>query len=404
MAGARLLTRYPYNPVPEHGKLTIANAITDVTRLAGVEGDGAAYPDSSVGVWPAATNLVTNGGFETNTTGWAIKAGGETLARVTTTSKFGSACAQITLAGLLGYEGLAGIQNLALVNGTVYTAGAWVWCETGTLNLRIRVINVASVAIGTTTFVATTTPQRVSVTVTATADTPFNVEILTNGAQTGRLRVDGVSCYASAIDMPYIETDGGTASRSAGSITAIPAGVLDETQMWVMARIRVDSTQTGSGRIFSFGDSSNERLEMIITSTTNRTSTLRQTGGAGATASAASGTIAVGDAATYIGGWDANFCYAANNGAALTSAANTSIPTLSATDAALGKQGFASSGYPGVSLKWLAIGRAAPTDALSSLGYAWGNNDPLPHMFPPSAQLSFLAHFNGDGTFYRRSA
>src|SRR5690606_38265908 len=43
--------------------------ITDAVREAGVEGDGLT-PPAGVGPWPAATNLVTNGGFETNTDGW----------------------------------------------------------------------------------------------------------------------------------------------------------------------------------------------------------------------------------------------------------------------------------------------------------------------------------------------
>ena len=57
--------------------------------VAGLQGHGLSN-DGSTGIWPAATNLCTNGGFETNTTGWAAAVGTETLTRQSTTCKFGS--------------------------------------------------------------------------------------------------------------------------------------------------------------------------------------------------------------------------------------------------------------------------------------------------------------------------
>ena len=78
----------PTNPVPYQGKLTIANAITDVTRLAEVEGDGATYPASMAGVWPAATNYCEYG--NSAGTGWAaVGAGGLTPSTVTDWGQFG---------------------------------------------------------------------------------------------------------------------------------------------------------------------------------------------------------------------------------------------------------------------------------------------------------------------------
>jgi hypothetical protein len=47
---------------------------------------------------PTGTNLVTNPGFETDTTGWATW-DGSTIARVTTKAKYGDACLQITPSG-----------------------------------------------------------------------------------------------------------------------------------------------------------------------------------------------------------------------------------------------------------------------------------------------------------------
>ena len=41
-----------------------------VARQTNTQGDRLAVP-GEYGVWPAATNLIANGGFETNTTGWS---------------------------------------------------------------------------------------------------------------------------------------------------------------------------------------------------------------------------------------------------------------------------------------------------------------------------------------------
>src|SRR3990167_6344341 len=66
--------------------------ITDAVRTTAVEGDGLT-PPAGVGIWPAATNLVTNGGFETNTTGW-VGTGGA-INRYTSAAKFGTASARV---------------------------------------------------------------------------------------------------------------------------------------------------------------------------------------------------------------------------------------------------------------------------------------------------------------------
>lgn len=398
------LIKLQQNQLPYQGKLTLsAGVITDTVRLAGVEGDGGDVGDG-VGVWPAAMNLVTNGGFETNTTGWVRKSVDETLARVTTTSKFGSACAQITLAGVQSYEGLAGDQNLALVNGTVYTAGAWVWCESGTLNLRIRIINSASVPIATTNFVATTTPQRVSVTVTATAGTPFEVEVLANGAQTGKFWVDGVSCYASAIDMPYIETDGGTASRVAGTIT-MPASVLDETQMWVAFRAKMGfgtaSPPSATLMPFAWRDSANEGLLMYYIGGAGLY-VRRDSGGTGF-AVTVSPSWSLGDDVVFVAAYTASLVRVSTAGSAFTEAANITIPTISSSayisndPVNAGRQIYSS-------IRWAAIGIGPLANADAALFNSWCNNRPLPHMFPQSVDVRFLAHFYGDGTQYRWSA
>ena len=65
------------------------NEITDASRAINVEGDGLS-DDGSFGIWEATENLVTNGGFETNATGWTVT-GANTIARSTDQAKFGPA-------------------------------------------------------------------------------------------------------------------------------------------------------------------------------------------------------------------------------------------------------------------------------------------------------------------------
>ena len=73
-------------PAPDYEALTLSgNEIEDVVREAALEGDGRAV-EASYGLWEATTNLVTNGGFETNTTGWNEQ--GSTTTRVTAQQKF----------------------------------------------------------------------------------------------------------------------------------------------------------------------------------------------------------------------------------------------------------------------------------------------------------------------------
>ena len=77
-------------------ELTVSgNEITDVVRLARVEGDGILAPDSSFGIWEATENLVPNGGLESGTVGWA-GGGTNTIESSTDQAKFGASSNKTT--------------------------------------------------------------------------------------------------------------------------------------------------------------------------------------------------------------------------------------------------------------------------------------------------------------------
>lgn len=70
------------------------NEVTDAVRALGTDGDGLAA-ETSFGIWPSSTNLMPNGGFETDTDGWAEYGSGASISRVATSPKFGSSCLEV---------------------------------------------------------------------------------------------------------------------------------------------------------------------------------------------------------------------------------------------------------------------------------------------------------------------
>lgn len=419
MAGARLLTRYPYNPVPEHGKLTLSSGvITDVTRLAGVEGDGAAYPDSSVGVWPAATNIVRNSNCTTNTTDWG--GAGASFSRITTDYKFNGACAQAITAGSGTGEGMqvggavAG-NYFALSAATAYSASVWVKADAGaTISMALSQYTAAAAFITDAiivNFVATGDWQQVTCTGTTDATcAQGRVRILTRtSAQAITIKAGGVQVETGSIATPSIHTDGGTASRSLGSIR-MPASLLDETQMWVA--IRKKAAHSSGSNPFSpnsrvdwgWGDAGNSRLGLVALTDGIR---FQRSDGATTSTASSSGTWSAGDDILLVGGATPTTVFASAKGASPTSAAHTAIPTIASTFAEILGSGEVGVYVPSAragTVYWCATGLGLLTAADIALMNSWGNNRPLPHQFPRSADLRFLAHFYGDGTQYRWAA
>jgi prepilin-type N-terminal cleavage/methylation domain-containing protein len=102
------------------------NEITDATRALGTQGDGLTG-GSSTGVWEATTNLSTNGGFESNQTGWGVKGPGVmNIRRDSMRSKFGTWAGKLATDAADVYQG-ATTPTFSVVSGTVYTASVWVW-------------------------------------------------------------------------------------------------------------------------------------------------------------------------------------------------------------------------------------------------------------------------------------
>lgn len=204
--------------------------------------------DSSFGVWKPATNLMTNGGFETAVAPWGPGAGA-TIARAVGPSKFGAACGLFSATAAT--DGLTVNQPaIPVVAGTAYTFSFWVLRAAGARNIRAQ-LNWLNAASGVISAVfsppgflgSTTTWQRVTFTATAPAGA-VNVYAyvrLEGGvvAAGDAYYLDGAQFEAAAIATPYVHTDGATATRNAARVQLPTAGAgFDLAHGWAAFRLR----------------------------------------------------------------------------------------------------------------------------------------------------------------------
>jgi hypothetical protein len=169
------------------------------------------------------TNLVTNPSFETNTANWVGIASGVGT-RITTDSKFGSACMSVAKAGVAN----SGVRTdrPAASPGVVYRASGYLKIptgqEAGTLRFQLRMLNAAvnAVLASAQQDIAITPGAdwvRFTTTVTAPANTAFlDVQVFQPAAGTAgqTFLVDAVLVEQTADLRPYF--DGGTADTWTG--------------------------------------------------------------------------------------------------------------------------------------------------------------------------------------------
>lgn len=178
--------------------------------------------------YPAATNLVTNGGFETNDTGY-ISSSGNTTVRSTAQAKFGSASGLCTYGGTVG-SGCA-VYGITLT-AAAHAFSAWVYVpaafDGGGLSWAAANWTSATVVTDTVDMNLRDQWQRVVGTITPDAgDLSGDIRLtLTDSQPTAGndfVYIDGVQVETGSIATPYIETDGGTASRLATGVVEFPS-------------------------------------------------------------------------------------------------------------------------------------------------------------------------------------
>jgi hypothetical protein len=224
------------------------NEITDAIRAESPAVPGHSYDgrmaDSSFGIWEASRNEVPNGGFETNTTGWAATAA-NTIARSTVRAKFGSASGKLTR-DTSQADTSCGIVSLTLSAAAPWTSSVYVWITAGYSGSDVTLTAEGFAgATGTLTAHADMSKrdqwQRLAITFTPAggdvAGSPIVMRLV--GAATGdAVWIDGAQVEQKEFATPYIHTEGGAASRGSGSVRA-SVNYLNETAGAIVARVRM---------------------------------------------------------------------------------------------------------------------------------------------------------------------
>ncbi|KKN32427.1 hypothetical protein LCGC14_0814150, partial [marine sediment metagenome] len=384
-------TLHPELGIGDQIELTLSgNEITDKTRALALEGDGRVFPDSSFGIWEPTTNLVTNGGIETNTTGFVVS-GDAALSRITSQFKFGSASLEVVANGSTANEGV--YHAFAASAGTEYTVSVWVrGTGGGTIHVALW-DNVSGFQVGST-HTLTTEWTRLSVTATTGGgSTTFRLYIKTNTAQGITWQADGFQSEAPANATPYVETDGGTVSRGIDRVQApAPDAELGETQGWVAVRCRPSrssanpSDAPANNRLFEWGSFASDWIGVYWASN-GRWTIGRHIAGGGTLG--VLDTFSAEDEITIIATWTATDIALSVKGAAFSSTGNTDIPTIPDSTFDIGSDGTASNPFNGDVL-WLAVGKGTLTDADARLINACGNTAPNRSVLPTVSQPTFL--------------
>lgn len=367
--------------IPTDATLTVSgNEITDAVRVANVQGDGRAAPDSSFGIWEATTNLCTNGGFKTNLTGW-IPSGGNTIARSTAQAKFGAASHLGTYQNNVQFCWFP-----VTLTASVHTFSVWIYVPTAFdgagLDAKVQgFVGATGTLLSGVDMSKRDQWQRVAFTFTPVVGALNGEFVIWNtGANPtpGRfIYLDGFQIEQKSFATPYVETDGATASRSAARVQA-PASLLNATQGAFVFRwspgwgtTAMPGGGTGTRTIYDLRDDANNRITCRFDEATRTFVIDRLAAGAGASASSAAQTFALDSDGTVEFVWTATQVKVSVNGGAHVAVGNTSIPTLAATLADIGSQGGTVNHIDG-RCKWAATLVGALTDVDAAMWVAFG--------------------------------
>lgn len=181
-------------------------------------------PPVALGRPKAATNLVTNGGFETNTTGWAAQ-GTNTIARSAEQARSGAASLKVTYQNTAAP--LASFQPPLVITDALHAFSVWVYVPADWDGGQIKIRHGATIGgfVGSTATAEVHADmskrdqwQRISCIVDPdSGDLSGRLDVCAASAPTaGRfLYVDDVQVETGAVATPYVPTDGATASRPA---------------------------------------------------------------------------------------------------------------------------------------------------------------------------------------------
>lgn len=392
-----VLTRHPL--AVNAAKLTLSgNEITDAVRAAGVQGDGLAV-GSGMGIWPAATNLIVNGNATTNTTGWSQWGSASVFTRVTSQAKFGTTSIRVLRDATAGQLGIHTGTAIGVSAATAYTASTWLYWPTrltGSVVIAIVEVTGGSASTTTTRSTATSGWERLTVTHTTGAGvSEVRVRIYHTDTSDGEVYyVGGIQLESGSVATPYIETDGGTAARSASRVQVPVRGLFTSTRGWWALRMAPgwgSNEPNTAPRMASWLDAGDDGIRFLWAADTSWNVESNATGGGAAQNENVSYTWTLDTAGTHIGAWTATELIGSSDGAAFTAAtARTEIPTISATTMDIGTDTITAAREFNGRCLWFACGSNTLTSADAARIHAFGNRVPNPESFPDTAQLTGL--------------
>lgn len=350
--------------------------------------------DSSVGIWDSSTNLITNGGAETNITGFGSLNGTETLSRDTTQAKFGTASLKVvttTATNQAAYQSVSGLTASSSgvastwfkgTNGTTYTH--WM-SELGTGNTIVNWTN----------FTGTGAWQRITLPYTlSSTQTGLNYIVgRTSGTTVDTFWIDGMQVETGRSEAtPYINTNGNSAVRPTATLQ-FPNSLISSSQGWLAMRMIFD-TSSGSGgipngirRMFEWGSPSGATGSGYISfywgTSTNGTWSLEY-GNTGTLNTNYQRLDYTGDSLpgsgasrTAIAYWTATQLGISVNGSAFTTVARGATPAPASTTGVL-YLGNNAAGTRSINgrIKWMTSGTGTLTNADATTLNNLGNNDP----------------------------
>ena len=349
-----------------------------------VETNGAAAsavqgtPDGSYGVWKPTTNLIANGGFETDSAGWSAD-GAE--ARSTAKAKFGFASLKCQTSG--AENDTVGVYDIAagFVAGDVLTYSIWVNPDiTVTLNLQSNQYNAISTLLDFGEGAIVVCPAGVWTRLTHTRAvvsgvTRIQFYVTSWGVQPSTaVYLDGAQIEKSAIPTPYVETNGAPATRGIPTIYT-PASVIDEKQSWFAMRVRMPwayPTNVGENSFFFLWGDGVDHIYIAYTPN-GQWHCLRDND------SLSDGVFPytswnVGDEITIIGAWQATEVGMSFNGGAFVKDTTivAGIPEMHPT--AMPQLG--GSGWINGDILWFMIGLGKLTDSDAAMIHAFGKTNP----------------------------
>jgi RHS repeat-associated protein len=346
-------------------------------------------------------NLVSNGGFEGNTTSWSALSG-VTISRDTSTAKYGLASLKIAATA----NGQGALANVPVSASTAYTYSFYVNCNGACVTAGTHLQpqwdenNGSGGYVGTKSGTVVTLASgwnRITMTATTAASiASINVYFKVTSAPS-TFWVDAVQVEAGSSATAYADTNAGASSRSAASVQ-MPANGITPTQGWLALRLRMGwgtsappQSPSAFPALFDWRVDASNRLSAYFVPGSNTFVLERRNTAGTSTVGTAALTFNKGDGLTIVLAWTSNTISISANGAAFTTTTPSSnIPTGLPSSFDLGEIS-ANNSFINSDVLWAVTGTGVPVSADATALNGFGNTDPTIAALPASPATLWTA-------------